>query len=711
MKKSIITLAVGLSLASVAEGYSVDLKQTPTASQAQEVATDQLIIKYKKGVDVKSKTSAKTMANFKALSAVELAHKRFNFENAQIVKLNGFKSRKALQGIIKHLEADPDVASVELDVYTQPLATANDPRYAEQWHYHEALGGINLERAWDLSTGSGVNIAVVDTGYLAHEDLVGNIVGGYDFVSDADRARDGDGRDPSALDEGDWFAAFDCGLNFEGRDSSWHGSHVAGTIGAVTNNGIGVAGVAYNANIIPVRVLAQCGGSGSDVADGIVWASGGSVSGVPANPNPSKVINISLGGKSACSSTYQNAINVAKANGSVVVVAAGNSDIDASEFAPANCDGVITVAATNREANRAGYSNFGETIEIAAPGGGYDDTRILSTIDSGNTTPAGDAYGQYAGTSMATPHVAGVLGLMFSANPSLTVAEAEQALLGSVRPFPSGSDCNVSNCGEGLLDAEAALLAVTDGTPPTNEVPVANFTFSCTDLVCDFDGSASSDSDGSIVSYSWSFGATGVTASNTFASSGSYTVTLTVADDDGASNAVSKVVTVSEGSQNEAPVAAFTYSCTDLSCDFDGSGSSDDNGVTSYDWSFGATGATASHTFSSAGSYTVTLTVTDAEGLQDNVSQTVTVTEPDDGNSNIVLAGSRYFYNFYTLLMWVGAEGANVDVYRDGTYIGTTANDGAVSDSVPNASATYIYKVCEEGSTTNCSNEVVSAPE
>lgn len=539
MQKKLISLLVGLCASSVAMA---------------EPMSDQVIITYKDGVDVASKASARAMENLGAVNAVNMRHQKFTFNKAQVVKLSKAENYQSLKGLIRQLEANPDIEKVEIDRILKANATANDEFYSLQWHYHDPLAGINLEQAWDASTGSGVNVAVLDTGYLPHVDLAANIIGGYDMIEDTFVANDGDGRDSDASDPGDWYAAFDCGLNFDSRDSSWHGTHVAGTVAAVTNNNIGVAGVAYDAKVVPVRVLGKCGGYTSDIADGIVWASGGSVAGVPGNANPAQVINMSLGGSGSCDSVSQAAIDQARANGSVVVVAAGNSNSDVANFSPASCDGVISVAATNKQADRASYSNFGNLIDLAAPGGEGGSEGVASTLNDGATTPGNDIYVYYAGTSMASPHVAGVAALMFAVNGNLTPDEVEQAMVSSARAFPSGSSCNTSDCGAGIIDAAAAIAAV-DTSDPGNIAPTASFNYSCTDLVCDFDGSGSSDSDGSIVSYSWSFGASSATASNTFPSEGTYSVSLTVTDDGGASDTETQSVTVTDGSNPTAPNA------------------------------------------------------------------------------------------------------------------------------------------------------------
>ena len=221
-------------------------------------------------------------------------------------------------------------------------------------------------------------------------------------------------------------------------NSSWHGTHVSGTIGAVSDNGIGVAGINQNSKIQPLRVLGKCGGYTSDIADAIRWSAGLPVSGIPNNnPTPDRVVNISLGGSGACDSVTQSAINAAVAAGTVVVVAAGNSNSDASNFTPANCNNVITVAATGHTGSRAYYSNYGTSVEIAAPGGDAQlGKTILSTLNAGTQGPGADSYANYQGTSMATPHVVGIVSLMLSLNPSLTPAQVTTMLQATATPFP-----------------------------------------------------------------------------------------------------------------------------------------------------------------------------------------------------------------------------------------------------------------------------------
>jgi serine protease len=336
----------------------------------------------------------------------------------------------------------------------RPQLVPTDALYAQQWALFEATAGINAPTAWDKSTGTGVVVAVVDTGVRPHADLKANLLAGYDFITNTTVANDGNARDADAADPGDWTTAGQCYSGSAAAKSSWHGTHVAGTIAAVTNNATGVAGVAYGAKVLPVRVLGRCGGYTSDIADGMVWAAGGSVSGVPANANPARVLNLSLGGTGSCGITYQNAINAVRARGAVVVVAAGNGNANASATVPANCAGVIVVTAVGRGGGKASYANYGSAVDLAAPGGDGS-AGILSTLNAGASTPTTDSYVAYMGTSMATPHVAGVAALMLARNPALTPDEVETRLKAAVHPFPA----TCSQCGSGLLDANAAVDA------------------------------------------------------------------------------------------------------------------------------------------------------------------------------------------------------------------------------------------------------------
>lgn len=431
--------------------------------------TDQLLVHYAGDAAAAGIDRVAQVQDLSAVAEVELAYVRELTPNTLVVKLPDWKDTAAIEELRnKILTGVAEVDLVEPDAWQTVTQTPNDPSYPNQWHYYTATVGTygaGLPGAWAITTGSSsVVVAVIDTGILNHADLAGRILPGYDFIADSRLANDGNGRDNNPSDPGDWITSAESSSGyFAGcpvSNSSWHGTHVAGTIAANSNNGVGVAGINWNAKILPVRVLGKCGGYTSDIVDGIRWAAGLTVSGVPANPTPARVINLSLGGSGACSSTYQNAINAAVAAGTTVVVAAGNSNANAANYTPASCANVITVASTGRTGNRAYYSNYGAVVEISAPGGDKTiDTGVLSTLNSGATVPVADSYAYYQGTSMATPHVAGIVSLLRAVNPNLTPAQITSLLQANVTPFPTGSTCTTANCGPGMINAAAAVAA------------------------------------------------------------------------------------------------------------------------------------------------------------------------------------------------------------------------------------------------------------
>lgn len=441
--------------------------QIPTSYVANGWPTDQIILQYAPGAAHAGPALAGQMQVLSAAAGTPLSYFREMSGEAHVLKLPARLPAADVQAIADRLSKLPGVAYAEPDRIMRPALIPNDPQYVNQWHY-VAPGagnyGANLPAAWDVVTGTAnIRVAVLDTGILfTHPDLIGRTVPGYDFISDVPTANDGGGRDADAADPGDWAEADVCFPGSNPLDSSWHGTHVAGTIGAASNNGQGVTGINWVSPIQPVRVLGSCGGATSDIADAIRWAAGLSVVGVPNNATPARVINLSLGGPGACGATFQNAINAAIGAGAVIVIAAGNSNVDAAFVSPANCSNVVTVAASDRDGQRAFYSNFGSVVEIAAPGGEtnvQDADGVLSTLNLGTTVPLTHTYIAYQGTSMAAPHVAGVASLMLSANPTLSPAQVSSLLQASVTPFPGGSSCTTSTCGAGIVNAAAAVQA------------------------------------------------------------------------------------------------------------------------------------------------------------------------------------------------------------------------------------------------------------
>jgi len=514
----------------------------------EEEMVSQLIVKPRAQADAKlasalqafdatglSKTANVPMTVFRPMSG-----------DGYVVKLDQPVTLSEARVIAERLmRNDSSVEFAEPDRIMYPTATTpTDPYYLlYQWHYFAPagtnLGGANLPDAWDVTKGSAsITVAVIDTGYRQHADL-GSVLPGYDFISEPLISNDGGGRDSDAQDPGDWVAANYCSAGSPASNSSWHGTHVAGTIAALMNNGIGGTGVAPNVRILPVRVLGKCGGYTSDIADGMRWAAGLAVPGVPVNPNPAHVLNMSLGGPGACSATYQSAVDNVVNAGKVIVAANGNTGT-INVYQPANCNGVFAVTAHAIDGDHASYAEVGPQTMISAPGGDAS-AGIFSLFNTGTTIPVADAYGIGSGTSMAAPHVAGVVALMMSVKSSLTPAQVKSYLQSSARPHPAGTYCTtlgIGLCGSGLLDAAGALYAIP-AAPPTvvlsspSQVVAPNTTVS---LV----GSATAEAPRNIKTYHWTQvtgAAVGVinnagTASATFTSpaTGTYSFMLTATD-------------------------------------------------------------------------------------------------------------------------------------------------------------------------------------
>lgn len=386
-------------------------------------------------------------------------------------------SMSEAQIIVDRLRAVSSIEKIYPDIIQKPYFSPNDP-YANLQHNlmsptrTQYYGGIDAVTAWDITQGSpNTVVAVVDTGVGPHPEFSSRLLPGYDFVSDDRFSNDGDGRDSNAIDPGNWRTADECGNNSPAKNSNWHGTHVAGIIGAQGNNSSGIAGINWNTRILPVRVLGKCGGTQSDIIDGLLWAAGIPIPGIPTNSNPAKIINASLGGfaPQGCANTvYPDAINRISAKGALLIVAAGNSSSEAENYIPASCEGVFSIGAVDPFGSRASYSNFSFTykLHLSAPGG--DITRygtqggIYSTVNSGITVASSSTIAPSQGTSMAAPHVAGIASLALAVDPAISPEFLRLAIVLTSRPFPSTSVCSTSYpvCGLGIADAYATLQGV-----------------------------------------------------------------------------------------------------------------------------------------------------------------------------------------------------------------------------------------------------------
>ncbi len=543
-------------------------------------------------------------------------------ERSQVLRAAGVDTST----LVRELAVDPDVEFVVPNGRRRFVVAPNDPLYAAvplatrprgpesgQWYLRAPAGAvassIDIETAWARTLGSdNVVVALLDTGVrFDHPDLGraaqgGRLLPGYDFVSNSAVANDGDGRDDDPSDPGDWVSAAEANRgsfnNCSASESSWHGTSTASLVGAAANNNIGMAGAAPGVRVLPVRVLGKCYGVDSDIIAGMRWAAGIAVDGVPNNPNPAKVLNMSLGGSGPCTAAYQNAVNEIIAKGVVIVAAAGNS-AGGPVSVPANCTGVIGVTALRHVGTKVGFSDLGPQISIAAPGGNCVNVGtgeaclypILAATNSGLQGPTtsgwSDGFDITVGTSFSSPLVAATVGLMFSAQPSLTPAQVRGVLQSTARAFPStggdnGGDpapvvqcqapsadvpqlqcyCNTTFCGAGMLNAGAAVNAVAglvarvvvSTAVPTAGSPIA------------LSSSTSSAGTGrSIVAWNWQVvnaGGTGASvssasnaASATLAASaaGTLTLRLTVTDALGDTSSTVRAGNVAAGA-TPAPV-------------------------------------------------------------------------------------------------------------------------------------------------------------
>lgn len=448
---------------------------SPVDAGALDRSTERLIVRLRDD-DAAPRRTLAMRERIKLLAAetkVALEPVRPMALGAHVVALDHPMLLSEARTIARRLAAHSDVEYAEPDRRMFAHLVPNDPSLNQQTYLQNSTAAISALGAWDVTTGSpSVVVAVVDTGYRPHAGMSGRFLPGYDFISDAATANDGNGRDPDATDPGDWMSPADVSGQFRGHgcevsDSSWHGTLVSSVIAANGNDGAWTAGIDWAAMVLPVRVLGKCGGFFSDILDGVAWAAGLNVPGVPANPHPSHVINMSLGDSDsgACTQDVQSVINAALAHGiaRAIVVSAGNESDEAANHVPANCAGVISVAATNNIGSKASYSNFGPAVTISAPGGdsriGQPNDLILALGNSGTTVALSDNAERVQGTSLSAPMVSGVVSLMLSVAPNLAVAQVRSILTSSAKPFPVGSTCLAVGCGAGILNAQGAVQA------------------------------------------------------------------------------------------------------------------------------------------------------------------------------------------------------------------------------------------------------------
>ena len=578
---------------------------------------------------VQANTSEADVAGLAQRTGLGVARSRQMTPSMHVVFLQKTLYGADVNAALKKLRHDPAVEFAEVDQRRYAHAVPDDPLFVPtagasgQWFMQTpsatiiTLGGTQTQdlsatdaiSAWAITTGStGTVIADVDTGVrFDHPDLLraglgGRLLPGYDFVGEDLNpstgaalgtfliANDGDGWDPDPSDPGDWVSSTDqknttlfptssCAL----QDSSWHGTRVMGVLGALTDNGVGVAGMTWNPYLLPVRALGKCGGYDSDIIAGMQWAAGMPVTGVPDNPYPADIINLSLGGSGSCPSTYQNVINTLTTMGVLVVASAGNESgpVDA----PANCSGVLAVAGLRNVGTKVGYSSLGPEVGVSAPAGncvnlsGACLRSIDTTINFGLTTPGANGYTDETnpnlGTSFSAPIVSGVAALMRAVNSNLTPPQLIARMKSSASPFPPNSgnlpvcpkvdsmtgecSCVQGQCGAGMVNALNAVKAALD---PIAAVAVPATVSAGSNAVFDAGGSVAACNVTGALSYSWT--ATGGVTIQSGANAAQVTVvstgaagTLTLKVTDSAANTDTATVTfTSSGATTTAPSSA-----------------------------------------------------------------------------------------------------------------------------------------------------------
>jgi|AntDeeMinimDraft_4_1070355.scaffolds.fasta_scaffold00071_16 serine protease len=545
------------------------------------------------------------MSNTVSMSTAEAEVQQATPANAEVYKREetlGFISidvpKTAADTLLETFQDNDRFRYAEYDQQLHAFETPNDELYDQQYSPQQ----VRAPEAYDTTKGSeDVVISIVDQGVkYDHPDLADQFGAnkGKDFVDDDD--------DPYP----------------ESMSDEYHGTHVAGSASATTDNAEGIAGIS-NSRLLSARALGSGGGGSlADIAEAVRWSA----------DQGADIINMSLGG-GGYTDTMKNAVSYAVSNGALPICAAGNNGSSSVSY-PAGYSECVAVSAVDSNEDLASFSQYGDKCDVASPG-----------VDVLSTWTESTSYGQYnkiSGTSMACPNASGVAALGKAADPDLGPNELRSRLKQTAVDIGLSEEKQ----GSGRVDAKNIVEAVDGG----NQAPTVSINASSTTVTAgkavEFDGSGSSDPDGSITSYDWDFDngatATGPSATFTFEDPGTYDVTLTVTDDGGKSATDAIDVTVETKDRNSPPTVSIDASSSTVKAGqevtFDGSGSSDGDGsITSYQWDFGdgstASGVSATHAFSSAGEYTVSLTVTDDDGTSSTDSVAVTVEPADDGGS------------------------------------------------------------------------------
>ncbi len=607
-RMALLLLLVAVSLGQLPEAVPGERVPAPllAGSEGPDTSEARVIVKYRSDAALMRTQSVIGRTSPRPQHAATLAERlKISLTDGRVLgpRTQGLRGAgMSSSQLAAQLSAMVDVEWAVPDQRRRLLALPNDPflpggqtsitPVAGQWYLHApdstTMSAINAVGAWDITNGSPtITVAILDTGVLLdHPDLAAKLHPGYDFVESTTAGNDGSGRDPDPTDPGDFSTAGECGFGQPARNSSWHGTQVAGLIGAATNNGVGIAGAARDVMVLPVRVLGRCGGFDSDIIAAMRWASGLSADvgvGTPvlvANMHPARVINMSLGSSDSCAASYRDVLAELGAAGVSVVVAAGNQD-GLAVNTPANCPGAIAVAGVRHIGTKVGYSSVGPEVAIAAPAGNCVNLAgpclysLLTTTNAGTTVATDHIYSNSfnttLGTSFSAPLVAATVGLMLSVNPGLSPSQIKAALQGTARVFPtSGADaavsscrapngvdqlecyCTTSTCGAGLLNVAAAVAKALE---PAVSIRVPNPSPTAGESIT-LDASASVPATGRLLAtFAWTItngaqsarfsGTTnGPTAVLVATSSGEVTITLSVTDNLGATAVTSTVVTV-----------------------------------------------------------------------------------------------------------------------------------------------------------------------